>query len=273
MKPLAKYESNITSQDGEDGVIAEIFNRIGEGNKTCCEFGAWDGKHLSNTYTLWHDKNWSAFLIEGEKDRVENFKNEYSSFENVCIEERFVAVSGDNSLETILTEMGCKSEIDLLSIDIDSDDCAIFSEMKITPRLVVIEYNPTIPPQIELIQKSGNYMGASAKSIVEAGKKKGYSLVHLSKTNLFLLRDDLMSKVGFEAQELADIFDYSQLTYVITSYDGQPFLSRPLLFSRTLEPNDIGVRNYLKQKIRKPETPSVPEFESSEELIKCKITK
>ena len=47
------YKKNIFSQNGEDGIIEEIFKRLNDvSDKKCCEFGAWDGKHLSNTCNL-----------------------------------------------------------------------------------------------------------------------------------------------------------------------------------------------------------------------------
>jgi hypothetical protein len=49
---LSVYEKNITSQFGEDGIIEEVLNRIGIENASCVEFGAWDGKHFSNTWQL-----------------------------------------------------------------------------------------------------------------------------------------------------------------------------------------------------------------------------
>lgn len=49
---LLDYRRNVTSQCGEDGIIEKIFEMIGARNKWCVEFGAYDGKHLSNSYNL-----------------------------------------------------------------------------------------------------------------------------------------------------------------------------------------------------------------------------
>ena len=64
------YKKNISSQNGEDGIIEEIFKRIKNiSDYHCCEFGAWDGKYLSNTYNLIKNHNYNALLIEGDKKR------------------------------------------------------------------------------------------------------------------------------------------------------------------------------------------------------------
>ena len=49
-----KYKKNFYSQNGEDGIILEVLKRLKIKNKElwCCEFGAWDGIHGSNTFNL-----------------------------------------------------------------------------------------------------------------------------------------------------------------------------------------------------------------------------
>ena len=54
---LQKFRQNVTSQRGEDGIIMEIFETVGRTNEYCVEFGAWDGKHFSNTWNLLKNNN------------------------------------------------------------------------------------------------------------------------------------------------------------------------------------------------------------------------
>ena len=66
------YKKNIFSQYGEDGIIEEIFKRLGNvSDKRCCEFGAWNGKFLSNTCNLITNHNYEAILIEADKKRFD----------------------------------------------------------------------------------------------------------------------------------------------------------------------------------------------------------
>ena len=60
------YKQKFHSQWGEEGVILEILKRleINPQNKWMCEFGAWDGKHLSNTFNLIKINNLKLYLLK-----------------------------------------------------------------------------------------------------------------------------------------------------------------------------------------------------------------
>src|SRR6476469_7274739 len=98
---LRSYEKNIRSQFGEDGVIAEIFKRIGAGNKFCVEFGAWDGEYLCNTYNLFINEGWKALLIESDAEKCAEMKKKFDKY-NTIILNRFITPQGVNSLDNII---------------------------------------------------------------------------------------------------------------------------------------------------------------------------
>jgi hypothetical protein len=65
------YKRNVTSQSGEDGIIEEIIKRFKhKSDKKCCEFGAFDGKSLSNTYNLITNHDFEGLLIENVEKSV-----------------------------------------------------------------------------------------------------------------------------------------------------------------------------------------------------------
>ena len=66
---LNEFEKKIVSQNGEDGIIEEIIRRLNLINLWCCEFGAWDGKYLSNNYNLIQNKKWGGAFIEGNSEK------------------------------------------------------------------------------------------------------------------------------------------------------------------------------------------------------------
>ena len=66
----SKYVKNIISQNGEDGVIEQLFSDLNITDGIVVEFGAWDGVYLSNIFNLWKNKGFKALLIEGDSNRA-----------------------------------------------------------------------------------------------------------------------------------------------------------------------------------------------------------
>ncbi|MBU4348411.1 FkbM family methyltransferase [Patescibacteria group bacterium] len=228
MEELIKYKKDVTSQWGEDGIITEIFKRIGTENPLCVEFGAWDGKKYSNTWNLWNNENWSAVLIEKKEERfLELFKNT-KEFKKVTTVNKNVEIEGNNSLDNILSEIIIKGQsIDLISIDIDGDDYYIFQSLKNNlPRVVIIEHNPTIPENINLVQKKGEYLGASALALCKLAEEKGYSLITMTDTNCFFIKNEEFDKLEIEHPSVKDVFIDSHITYLMSNFDGLAFLNR-----------------------------------------------
>ena len=68
---INKYENILQggqSQNGEDGLLKFIFDKIGTTNKYYIEFGAGDGTWLSNAYYFrvmenWNGIKWTTIMI------------------------------------------------------------------------------------------------------------------------------------------------------------------------------------------------------------------
>lgn len=195
---LLKKRKNIYSQNGEDGIIEYIIGSIGITKGTCCEFGAVDGKHLSNTFNLIKNHNWNGIFIEGDKKIFNNLlKTEQEYPDNIIAFNYYVEAEGVNSLDNILKQSNLPVNFDLLSIDIDSYDYAIWDKLReYQPKIVIIEINSTIIPPGEEIQdcKIGN--GSSFSSMVKLGIKKGYTLL-CNTGNLIFLKNDLIENSVF----------------------------------------------------------------------------
>jgi predicted O-methyltransferase YrrM len=278
---LKEFEKNIKSQYGEDGVIAEIFARIGTENKICVEFGAWDGVHLSNSWNLWHNQDWSAYLIEGVPEKVKVLEQTIAAFPKAHAIEAFVMPQGKNSLDDILSRHNVPKTFDLLSIDIDGDDYYIFQHLDhFRPRAVIIEFNATVPPYMEMVQERGEYMGASALSLIKLGEMKGYKPIHITPINVFFVSNEVFDLGFFEILDLDKSFPRLHLVNVITSYNGFPFLTDdlkyrfgvPLLDEPDVEPSFMALlRAIFKSKPK--EMTRIPKANSSNSLLPVKIFK
>lgn len=220
MIDLNKFRENQYSQHGEDGILACLFEKLGIATGTFCEFGAWDGKHLSNTFSL-YKRGWQGVYIEGDKGRFEDLKENVKDprVDLICA---FVQPTGERSLGALLDQSEIVKKagaLDLLSIDIDSDDLAVFAGLeKYRALVVVIEYNSTIPLDTEFINPRGENIGNSARSIVKAAAQKSYSLVAATATNLIFVDSDRLPR-DIKVFSLEDVEIFTQSRYFF-GFDG-----------------------------------------------------
>ena len=78
----SKYGKNIISQNGEDGVIEQLFSDLNIRDGVVVEFGAWDGIYLSNIFNLWKNKGFNALLIEGDSNRANDLLKTLYEYDN-----------------------------------------------------------------------------------------------------------------------------------------------------------------------------------------------
>src|SRR6185437_1983343 len=55
---LLEFQHNVTSENGEDGILRRIFDCLGANEKFCVEVGAYDGCIFSNTWSLTNEHGW-----------------------------------------------------------------------------------------------------------------------------------------------------------------------------------------------------------------------
>lgn len=147
-----EYRANTYSQNGEDGILAEIVSRLGldEGApRWCVEFGAWDGRHLSNTFRRAEQQGWNAVYIEGDPEKYRDLLTTAAAHARILPVLAMVGRYEDSAeaLEKLLMDTPVPVDHDLLSIDIDSYDLDVWdSHTKDRPKSVCIEVNSSVPP-------------------------------------------------------------------------------------------------------------------------------
>ena len=106
------------------------------------DVGAWDGKHLSNTYALLNDMSqtnlatelrpkWSGILLEADSCRFQQLQSLYANNESVVCVNCLVCLEGPNSLSNQLSSHNITKFPDLLSIDIDGCDYFLWKEVRL----------------------------------------------------------------------------------------------------------------------------------------------
>lgn len=197
---LTRFELRVFSQNGEDGVIAEILARIGTSERFFVEFGI-DGGAEGNCVFLADILGWRGTFIEPGDTAFGALARKYGGNDRVTLIKE--AVRPDN-IEALLGSAGVPPEPDLLSIDIDGNDYWVWEALSsYRPRLVVVEYNGALPLHRRLVMPYdphhiwtvGKPYGASLAALEDLGARKGYRLVHteLAGVNAFFVRDDLVA--------------------------------------------------------------------------------
>ncbi|HZN25509.1 MAG TPA: FkbM family methyltransferase [Burkholderiales bacterium] len=225
---LFRHARNVHSQKGEDGIIEKILEVLGTKQGWCVEFGAWDGEYLSNTYNLIANHGFSAVLIEGSAERVGVMTERFRANAKVIPVHAFVGFTPDDGLDKILAATPIPSDFDVLSIDIDGNDYHAWKAVsRYRPKLVVIEFNPTIPSAVEFVQPADMSInqGSSLLSLSLLAKEKGYELIAATEFNGFFVPNEYFSLFGIKDNSVHAIRPNENLvTYIFNGFDGTVFV-------------------------------------------------
>lgn len=188
---LQSFEKKVFSQNGEDGVIEQIFALIGFTNRFYVEIGVEDGRECNTRYLR---EVYDCHGIQLDRD--------YSNPELHLYQELITT----ENINQVFIKYQVPHEFDLLSIDVDGNDFYLwFSLEKIyQPRVVVVEYNSShspkedkvVPYSTQRCWDGTNYFGASILAWKNLADKKGYSLIYADSQgiNLFMVRNDVLSE-------------------------------------------------------------------------------
>jgi len=199
-KRLLRYGFKVYSQHEEDGIIQEIFRRIGTSSRSFVEVGVETGVECNTAKLL--IEGWRGAWIEANPQACKAITAGFPDFlddRRLTLQQGFVTAENINAL---VETAGFQGEIDLLSIDIDFNDYWVWKAITVVrPRAVVIEYNAglhpplsvTVPYQPNRAGDGTNFFGASLAALVRLSREKGYRIVgcNISGSNAFFVREDL----------------------------------------------------------------------------------
>jgi hypothetical protein len=212
---LAGYGYRVHSQTDEDGILREIFRRIGDGNRTFVELGASDGIENNTRFLL--DQGWRGGWVEGSARNAEAARKLFANAvvqKRLAVAQAFLTVKNVDETVKRVAPVGGR-ELDLLSIDLDGNDYYLLEAIKcVTPRVIVAEYNAKWPADVawtieynEAHTWDGtDYFGASLKAFETLLGLRGYKLVgcNLAGTNAFFVREDVAKDPPFCAPFTAE---------------------------------------------------------------------
>lgn len=216
-KPLAREALGFRtfSQFDEDGILLYIFSQIGFGQKLGIEIGAdcrsdYFAFPESNLTNLLVNHAWRGLIIDADHKNIQKLQRFFRNCRNTTYQppQLLQSTLTRENINSTIKQAGLSGEIDLFSLDVDSNDYWLFQALEVVkPRVLVLEINQfwqspdpvTIPYQTDLTafthlrQENPSYFGASLTAMVKLAKKKGYRLVALNSFghNAFFVRKDL----------------------------------------------------------------------------------
>lgn len=244
---LEKYARNRTSEYGEDGIVEKVFEIIKPDNRFCVEIGAGDGKNASNTWRLINDENWRAALIEADTRRYASLEKTYRDVDRVQTVHCAVDCQ-DQSLDNILRATQAPTNLDFLSLDIDGQDWHVWSSLRAyRPRLLLVEFNHTVPNDVVFIQENSfkKNQGASLLAFMKLAQQKGYELIATTITNAFFVVQDEFARFGIKDNSIdAMYYNEKYQTRIFQTYDGRLHLAgcKQLIWKKMLDISDDDIQ-------------------------------
>ena len=214
---LNAYEACYYSQNGEDGIVAEIFRRIGTTNKFSVEIGVEDGREC-NTANLLRHAGWSGVLVEGDAERYERLRRSFRRVRRAKPVHAFVTAA---NVLSVFEDASVPLEFDLLSIDVDGNDLWIWQQLldRHKPRVAIAEFNPYYPPPARWVMPyeaehrwdDTTYFGASLSSMVDLFESFGYAFVGIecNVVNAFFVRRELLERLGFPEASPESVYHFT----------------------------------------------------------------
>lgn len=215
--PLEPNASKTHSQNEEDGIIEAIFSDIPPRSRHFVEFGIgpnWQDpeytRGIEGNCVLLRNKGWRGLFMDGG-----------SHPEQYGIQCEHITALNINAL---LRKYAVPEAVDIISIDVDSQDFWIWMACYYRPTLYILEYNANFPMLHQSMSivfdqthrwDGTKYYGASLGAMVKLGTDKGYKLVHANGVNAFFVRSDMLANpedfrdedlLVFVDQHMADHF-------------------------------------------------------------------
>jgi hypothetical protein len=221
-----KQEGNRYSQWGEESVVRAALVAIDElkPGGVLVEFGGSTGSENSNLFAFGEEGR-SLVLIESNPKLFESLRQAVSQLPNIRPILGTVGYDGQNfangnpTLKQILDSNNVDpKEVTIVSIDIDSDDAAVFENLGLDPLLVIVEYNNSFPSDTRIRNPRGRSWGNSSLEVWEVAKLRDMFLVAATNTNLIFAKNDLRNI--FEELELMEALRPLQQNRLGIAYDG-----------------------------------------------------
>lgn len=180
---LTRAYAQVYSQNGEDGMTAEIFRRIGHRDRFFVEIGIENGLQCNTRLLL--EAGWRGVWLEGSEKMAQEALQCFRAFVESGALKILVGIIGPENVESALDQLEVPARFDYLSLDVDQHTHSVWRALKRQARVACIEQNASIPPSMALevpfdptkSWDGTNWYGAGLKALELIGAAKGMHLV------------------------------------------------------------------------------------------------
>ena len=200
---LNLFNRRTYSQNGEDGILEFIFDRLGIKKGAFLEIGVESGKECNTRLLI--EKGWEGKQFDYNQKETPILRNHFVTAENI---------------NNLVKQYDIPKNVDLFSIDIDGNDYWIWRALNvIEPKVISIEYNSAIsqhPPMVQGYKADCVWdgtlgYGANLEALIDLAKDKGYTCIgtDFRGVNAFFIRNNLMEKYfpNFVDKKFSDLFN------------------------------------------------------------------
>jgi hypothetical protein len=224
LSALAACERRVHSQNGEDGVVAELVRRLAP-RSFAVEIGTGDGNEC-NTRRL-RERGWDVVMLDVDPHGSPEVTRALVTAENV---------------NALLAAHRVPYDLGLLGVDVDGNDLWLLLALdrSYRPAIIVIEYNATLGPADALavpyrpdgVWDGTNHFGASLRALAVVARARGYALVYCESAgvNAFFVRRDLLDAGGLVEVGVTDAYRPPRygVPDAVGAYGGHRFARRRL---------------------------------------------
>jgi len=184
----ATWEFSGFSQNGEDGILDYLCQRLTQPNRYFIEIGASNGLE-NNTSWLAIGRRYSGLMIDGDPAKVAECQQTFARL-NWALQFATLMINRDNLDE--LGRLALLRNPDVFSLDIDSVDYYVAEALLqngFRPRIFIVEYNSAFGPERSVTvpykvpfnrhreHPTGYYFGVSVMALRHLFDRFGYRFV------------------------------------------------------------------------------------------------
>lgn len=222
---ISQFAKNAYSRYGEDGILEKLVTLVSAEHLFVVDVGAWDGITHSRSRNLIANHRWNALLIDNVKTNISLLKDVNTAYPKVNIQHGY-DTQGNNSLNAIFANHSVPENFEVLVLNVYGMEYQLWESLTThKPKIVAVQFNPTIPNDIKFIQANdfSVHQGASLRALRELAQYKGYELVGVTLETAFFVKRKyfyrLFETIGAQYHDLDAIFSPIQMQ-LFQLYDG-----------------------------------------------------